>query len=61
MIFENYVAHVPKVPYNVEPTSHLHVINQHLINAACVAFPLDRKKKRQCYISNDTFELIKKS
>eukprot|EP00973_Karenia_brevis_P042029 5818653-Karenia_brevis.AAC.1 len=49
---------MPVVPYAVEPSTHLHVVNCFIAQAMTRAFPKSPASRRQPYITPATFEVV---
>ena len=60
-IFRQCIDMCPPVPYYIDTTTHCWIYNKCLVNAAKIAYPIDVKKKHQDYITNETFQLIRKA
>ena len=46
------------IPFYVEPSSHLHLVNEFILNALQIAFPRERPQKVKSFISESTYKLI---
>ena len=53
------LASPPIIPYNVDPSSHGHLINQWALQQVTEVFPKQRGPKRPNYMSNESIKLIK--
>eukprot|EP00973_Karenia_brevis_P041118 5689176-Karenia_brevis.AAC.1 len=56
--FEALLQSCPLVPYAVEPSSHLFLINNFVYKAACDAFPKAGRVQRKKHLSHASFELV---
>eukprot|EP00973_Karenia_brevis_P093841 12419346-Karenia_brevis.AAC.1 len=50
---------MPPLPFELEPTSHCHILDSYVAAAATEAFGLPVRKPRRPYISEATFKLIR--
>eukprot|EP00973_Karenia_brevis_P041317 5718390-Karenia_brevis.AAC.1 len=56
--FAQLVNNSPVISADVEPTTHVHILENWLRNAASTAFPLDKRQPSKAWISQHSFELI---
>ena len=48
----------PIIPFNVDPSTHAEILERFVREAAILAFPKDKFKARQLWVTEDTRELI---
>ena len=49
---------MPRIPYEVNPTLHCHLIEEYLQHSLVKHFPFSRRQKKKSYICNDTYEQV---
>merc|ERR1711879_1054962 len=58
--FQRLLTAAPIIPYHVEPTAHHAIINNYIVDALAVAFPKVPGRKHKKFITDHTFDHIKK-
>ena len=56
--FACMLRNAPLIPYSVDPTSHLHIIDAFMTHCAEASFPLNRAPTRKKWISATSSDLI---
>jgi len=57
-MFVDHINSIPWIPYNVDLTSHRHILDTYILDGLCECFPIDKFTKRKDYISDVTFKHI---
>jgi len=57
-VFYQQISQAESVPYSYDTTSHLYCFNSQVIRAAMEAYPYDKVRKHQNYITSETFSII---
>ena len=56
--FAALVASLPVIPWSLEPSSHLHLLQRQLRSAACVAFPRGPRRKMRGSLSDEAYDCL---
>ena len=57
--FSSLLDTFPGVPYNVDSTSHCHILTDFIERALVQAYPIERVAKRKEYISETTYAMVR--
>ena len=57
-VFNKMLCSLPPLPAALEPSSHVHILNSAVKDAAIKAFPIPMRVKRRDYLSDVTFSVL---